>query len=250
MNEMADIHRFHDLRGRRAAHVRQAPRQRPPERCPSFRKALAKADDRQGAPHSRAGLAELWRGLLPRLDGMLELSRRLAENDGNRLSPRQVDYAQTLYSSTSELHWAMARMLAGRGLEAPREPPALDGRLAGLKLLLVARDMRGVYPLTGALEQHGIRVVHATGVDELDSVLAGEGGLDAVLLDDEDAGLDVGRLLLRIGEAGPGLPVFTLAACLGGCARPGRPGSGAEAGDVTPLLTVLARRLGGAGPGR
>lgn len=143
--------------------------------------------------------AEMSHRLLPSIDGMLKISRLLVENDGNRLSPRQVDYAQTLYSSATELWLAMERMVGHAGC-----------RLSGCKLLLVASDMCAIYALTGALEEHGLRVVHAMDGDELDAALAGEGRFDGVLIDDGDERLDFPRLLRRLRADGNATPVIPI----------------------------------------
>jgi CheY-like chemotaxis protein len=193
---------------------------------------------------------ELSRQLLPGLDGMIELSRRLAENHGNRLSPRQVDYAQTLYSSAAELQLALARLLPPQRAAAE---PVTTG-LAGRSLLLIAGDMRGIYSLTGSLEGHGLRVLHATDEDELDVVLAREARIDAILLDPHDSRLDFARLSrrLRAAETGRHRPIIALTdASLEAppedpspAGRRGTPPRAIAApANVERLLTLLQRHL-------
>lgn len=185
---------------------------------------------RYAAPQRAAGANadDMTRQLLPALDGMLQLARLLAENDGERLSPRQVDYAQTLYSTAAELRLALARMLARAGPE--RDMPAMGGkemnatsametmsatpfpagRLAGRKLLLAASDMRIIYPLIGALEAQGMRVVLALDENELGAVLVREADLDVVLFDGADGRFSAERIMWRLLAIGQARPLIEL----------------------------------------
>ena len=63
------------------------------------------------------------------------------------------------------------------------ELPKLGAGLAGRKILIIDDDIRNIFALTGALEEHGIRVVDAeTGKAGLD-LLQRQSDIDAVLMD-------------------------------------------------------------------
>lgn len=170
-------------------------------------------------PNARA---EMTHRLLPSIDGMLKLSRLLVENDGNRLSPRQIDYAQTLYSSATELWLAMGKMAGQAG-----------SGLAGRTLLLVASDMRAIYALTGALEDQGMQIVHATDADELDAALENDVEFDGVLLDGEDKQFDSARLMHRLCADDVSIPVISMNGA----------GKYVEPAKVWQLIAKLRERL-------
>lgn len=91
-----------------------------------------KDTERQGdceAPADRSGLR---RRLLTPLDNVLTLSKRLADNLDQRLSPRQVDYAQTIYASATELRSMIDGLLAGA-------EPAATALIAGRNSFAVQR---------------------------------------------------------------------------------------------------------------
>ena len=67
--------------------------------------------------------------------------------------------------------------------ENAAELPKLGAGLAGRKILIIDDDIRNIFALTGALEEHGIRVVDAeNGKAGLD-VLQRQSDIDAVLMD-------------------------------------------------------------------
>jgi two-component system chemotaxis sensor kinase CheA len=68
-------------------------------------------------------------------------------------------------------------------LENAVELPKLGAGLAGRRILIIDDDIRNIFALTGALEEHGIRVVDAeNGKAGLD-VLQRQSDIDAVLMD-------------------------------------------------------------------
>ena len=68
-------------------------------------------------------------------------------------------------------------------LENAAELPKLGAGLAGRKILIIDDDIRNIFALTGALEEHGIKVFDAeNGKAGLD-LLQRQGDIDAVLMD-------------------------------------------------------------------
>jgi two-component system, chemotaxis family, sensor kinase CheA len=63
------------------------------------------------------------------------------------------------------------------------EPPKVDARLAGRKVLVIDDDIRNVFALTGALEEHGIEVIDAESGKSGIDLLNRNPGVDAVLMD-------------------------------------------------------------------
>ena len=67
--------------------------------------------------------------------------------------------------------------------EVVEQPPKITSALAGRKILIIDDDIRNIFALTGALEEHGIQVVDAdSGKSGLD-VLKRQSDIDAVLMD-------------------------------------------------------------------
>lgn len=181
-------------------------------------------------------IRDMW-PMQPALDSLLQLSRLLAENAGERLSPRQVDYAQTLYSTAAELRLAVDRLDDGFALQPAASrampAPAPAGPLAGRSLLLAASDIRAIYILAGVLEAQGMRVLIATDEAELGDVLRQTEDLDAVLFDSADAWFDAAWVMHAAGRA---LPIIDLAEAGGAAAAAGE-----------QLAALLRARLSGAG---
>ena len=120
------------------------------------------------------------------LNCILSLSKLLAENVDDKLSPQQVDYAQTIYAAGTQLLSYVDRQalddLAGfETYHGPRSRRSDDGlavtaggdaavfsgrrrsmpELVGKKVLIVDNDILSVYAMTSALEQQGMIVMHA-----------------------------------------------------------------------------------------
>lgn len=120
------------------------------------------------------------------LNCILNLSKLLAENAGNKLSPKQIDYAQTIYAAGTQLLSYIDRQILDDlvGVETyhgPRSRRSDDGlvlitesdvaassgrrrsmpELVGKKVLIVDDDILNIYAMTSALEQQGMIVMHA-----------------------------------------------------------------------------------------
>jgi signal transduction histidine kinase len=84
-------------------------------------------------------------------------------------------------SSTRQAEHAPAPVAPS--LENAAELPKLGAGLAGRKILIIDDDIRNIFALTGALEEHGIKVLDAeNGKAGLD-LLQRQGDIDAVLMD-------------------------------------------------------------------
>jgi signal transduction histidine kinase/ActR/RegA family two-component response regulator/HAMP domain-containing protein len=75
-------------------------------------------------------------------------------------------------------------------LEAEEVAPQAANELADKKVLVVDDDIRNVFALTSALEQHGMQVLHAESGKEGIEVLKRTQGIDLVLMDVMMPGLD------------------------------------------------------------
>ncbi|CAG4882886.1 putative Histidine kinase [Georgfuchsia toluolica] len=62
-------------------------------------------------PHQADFLISVSQELLPSLNGILMLAKLLAENSDNNLSPAEIDYAQTIYSSGTHLQSLIYNMI-------------------------------------------------------------------------------------------------------------------------------------------
>jgi signal transduction histidine kinase/HAMP domain-containing protein/CheY-like chemotaxis protein len=93
-------------------------------------------------------------------------------------------------------------------------PPEADGRLAGHTVLIVDDDTRNVFALTGILELHGIRVLHAENGRKGIETLAANADIDLVLMDVMMPEMDGYAAIAAIrGEPGRGhLPVIAVTA--------------------------------------
>lgn len=172
------------------------------------------------------------------LNCILNLSKLLAENAGNKLSPKQIDYAQTIYAAGTQLLSYVDRQVldelmggaqqifggATQTYRGPRSRRSDDGlvlieesdasassgrrrsmpELVGKKVLIVDDDILNIYAMTSALEQQGMIVMHA------DSCLAGQEMLraqvdtDAVIMNGSMQALGNHELISTIR----GTPIF------------------------------------------
>ena len=74
--------------------------------------------------------------------------------------------------------------------EKPQAPKPADDPLEGKKVLVVDDDIRNVFALASALEQHGLQVAHADSGKEGIEVLKASTDIDFVLMDVMMPGLD------------------------------------------------------------
>ena len=150
------------------------------------------------------------------------------ERDGDELRPREA--------------------LPGREAREP-EPQASTG-LEDKKVLVVDDDIRNVFALTSALEQHGMRVLHAESGKEGIEVLKRTPDIDLVLMDVMMPGLDgfdTMRIVRQL-EGYKGLPIIavTAKAMLGDrekCIEAGANDYIAKPVNVDVLLATLWRTL-------
>jgi two-component system, chemotaxis family, sensor kinase CheA len=75
-------------------------------------------------------------------------------------------------------------------VEAEEVAPQASSELADKKVLVVDDDIRNVFALTSALEQHGMRVMHAESGKEGIEILKRTRDIDLVLMDVMMPGLD------------------------------------------------------------
>jgi signal transduction histidine kinase/ActR/RegA family two-component response regulator/HAMP domain-containing protein len=135
-------------------------------------------------------------------------------------------------------------------LEAEEVAPQAANELADKKVLVVDDDIRNVFALTSALEQHGMRVMHAESGKEGIEVLKGARDIDLVLMDVMMPGLD-GFDTMRIVRQLDGyrtLPIIavTAKAMLGDrekCIEAGATDYIAKPVNVDVLLATLWRTL-------
>ncbi|MEU9037040.1 HAMP domain-containing protein [Streptomyces sp. NPDC048352] len=73
--------------------------------------------------------------------------------------------------------------LVNRAAEGEQAPQALDGDLAGRTVLVVDDDARNLYALSGILELHGMRVLHAEDGRKGIDTLTRHPGVDLILMD-------------------------------------------------------------------
>jgi signal transduction histidine kinase/HAMP domain-containing protein/ActR/RegA family two-component response regulator len=137
-------------------------------------------------------------------------------------------------------------------LEAAEVAPQAASELAERKVLVVDDDIRNVFALTSALEQHGMRVLHAESGKEGIEVLKQARDIDVVLMDVMMPGLD-GFDTMRIVRQLDGyksLPIIavTAKAMLGDrdkCIEAGASDYIAKPVNVDVLLATLWRTLQG-----
>jgi CheY-like chemotaxis protein len=75
-------------------------------------------------------------------------------------------------------------------IEAEEVAPQASNELADKRVLVVDDDIRNVFALTSALEQHGMKVLHAESGKEAIELLKASSDIDLVLMDVMMPGLD------------------------------------------------------------
>ncbi|TDD84662.1 HAMP domain-containing protein [Actinomadura rubrisoli] len=121
-------------------------------------------------------------------------NRRLRPEEERRLQARADTQPLELLRSLDELRERIALHLAaelpGDVLPLVRQgdagdpvPPEIDASLAGRLALIVDDDVRNVFALTGILEVHGMRVVHADNGRKGIEALAAHPDIEVVLMD-------------------------------------------------------------------
>jgi len=137
-------------------------------------------------------------------------------------------------------------------MEAEQVAPRASGELAEKRVLVVDDDIRNVFALTSALEQHGMRVMHAESGKEAIEILKCAGDVDLVLMDVMMPGLD-GFDTMRIIRQLDGykaLPIIAVTAkAMAGdrekCLEAGANDYIAKPVNVDVLLATLWRTLQG-----
>ena len=135
--------------------------------------------------------------------------------------------------------------------QAPDPGSPRDG-LGGRKVLIVDDDMRNIFSLTSALEQHGMAVLFAEGGREGLRLLEETPDLDAMLVDIMMPGMD-GYEVMRAVRAEPAwrsLPVIAVTAkAMKGdrerCLEAGASDYVSKPVDLDQLLAVLRVQIGG-----
>ena len=163
-----------------------------------------------GAPHRGAGLGLLICRQLTRLLGG-EIRVESTAGTGSRFT-LYLPLKPGAESRTTNATHAAAPVAAPP--ENAAELPQLGAGLAGRKILLIDDDIRNIFALTGALEEHGIKVIDAeSGKAGLD-LLQRHSDIDAVLMDimmpDLD-GFDSIRLIRGLKQF-RGLPIIAVTA--------------------------------------
>jgi signal transduction histidine kinase/ActR/RegA family two-component response regulator len=136
--------------------------------------------------------------------------------------------------------------------EAEEVAPQASSELADKKVLVVDDDIRNVFALTSALEQHGMRVLHADSGKEGIDMLKRTGDIDLVLMDVMMPGLDgfdTMRIVRQL-EGYKSLPIIavTAKAMMGDrerCIEAGANDYVAKPVNVDVLLATLWRTLHG-----
>ncbi|WP_436776334.1 HAMP domain-containing protein [Yinghuangia sp. YIM S09857] len=141
--------------------------------------------------------------LLDALDGdptlaavpvLAHVNRPLSAAQEQDIQARAAHRPLELLSSLDELRERIALHLtadqpgdvlppARREEPTPAEPDPADDRLAGRTVLVVDDDARNLYALSGILELHGLRVLHAENGRRGIEVLNENPGIDLVLMD-------------------------------------------------------------------
>ncbi len=167
----------------------------------------------------------------------------LAHNN-RRLTPEQERALQTrarlrpleLLSSLDELRERIALHLSAdqpgdvvplvRGEHRPPAPQTIDTTLQGRTVLVVDDDARNLYALSGILELHGIKVLHAENGRKGIEALAAHPDIDLVLMDVMMPEMDGYTATAKIRQmpAHTGLPVIAVTAkAMPGTARRASP---------------------------
>ncbi|MER6971743.1 HAMP domain-containing protein [Nocardioides sp. NPDC000445] len=131
-------------------------------------------------------------------------------------------YAQAMTlktpATTEEAIDDVSVLLGRPGAQPPRtyvpEPADPNGQFVGRRILIVDDDVRNVFALTSALEQHGIDVIYAESGEAGIEALQREPGVDLVLMDIMMPGMD-GLTAMRLIRDIPqfkSLPMIALTA--------------------------------------
>jgi len=173
------------------------------------------------------------------LNCILSLSKLLAENAGNNLLPKQIDYAQTIYTAGTQLLSYLnrqklvdtprvsrpARDQVSQTYHGPRSRHSDGGReqvpgtevsgaaglrrsmpeLAGKDVLIIDSDILNVYAMTGVLEQQGMIVSHAENSLAGLEILRAQVATDVVILNGGMKGMGQSALIGAIR----GIPALT-----------------------------------------
>ncbi|TFE51861.1 HAMP domain-containing protein [Streptomyces sp. ICN441] len=120
-------------------------------------------------------------------------NRRLDAADERALQSRVHERPLELLSSLDELRERIALYLSAeqpgdvvplvRMEESPQQPPSAAGGLQGRTVLVVDDDARNLYALSGILELHGIRVLHAENGRQGIEKLTEHPEIDLILMD-------------------------------------------------------------------
>ncbi|WP_432075280.1 HAMP domain-containing protein [Streptomyces wuyuanensis] len=120
-------------------------------------------------------------------------NRRLDAADERALQSRVHERPLELLSSLDELRERIALYLSAeqpgdvvplvRVEESHQQPPSAEGGLQGRTVLVVDDDARNLYALSGILELHGIRVLHAENGRQGIDKLAEHPEVDLILMD-------------------------------------------------------------------
>ncbi|NGN94749.1 HAMP domain-containing protein [Nocardioides sp. KC13] len=131
-------------------------------------------------------------------------------------------YAQAMTlktpATTEEAIDDVSALLGRTGVQLPRtyvaEPTDTTGQFVGRRILIVDDDVRNVFALTSALEEHGIDVLYAESGEAGIETLQREPGVDLVLMDIMMPGMD-GLTAMRLIRDIPqfkSLPMIALTA--------------------------------------
>ncbi|MFJ8659561.1 HAMP domain-containing protein [Streptomyces sp. NPDC093795] len=151
-------------------------------------------------------------------------NRRLADEQERALQTLARQRPLELLSSLDELRERIALHLSAdqpgdvvpllRGEHRPWAPQTIDNTLHGRTVLVVDDDARNLYALSGILELHGIKVLHAENGREGIEALTEHPGIDLVLMDVMMPEMDGYTATSRIRQmpAHAGLPVIAVTA--------------------------------------
>jgi CheY-like chemotaxis protein len=188
--------------------------------------------------------------------------RRL-DRIGSTVLVKDVDSSQRLLDETALfLHRTIAGVPPERQIRVDRAPttdrplvgPHSDASLDGRRVLLIDDDLRNIFSLTSALEQHGLDVLFAeSGRDGLE-MLRSTPGIDAVLVDIMMPEMDGYETMRRVREdpAYASLPLIavTAKAMVGDrekCLESGASDYVSKPVDLDQLLAVLRVQIQNAG---
>ncbi|MFC7931612.1 HAMP domain-containing protein [Streptomyces cinereoruber] len=151
-------------------------------------------------------------------------NRRLTPEHERALQTRARRRPLELLSSLDELRERIALHLSAdqpgdvvplvRGEHRPPAPQAIDTALHGRTVLVVDDDARNLYALSGILELHGIKVLHAENGRKGIEALAAHPDIDLVLMDVMMPEMDGYTATAKIRQmpAHAGLPVIAVTA--------------------------------------